>query len=116
MVSRCRTAAGVVITLVETEILRRLRRRFRSIHDNGIERFREQLGVMHIRARDDDGQRTAVGLDEEAALHPVFRTICGVRTDIIPPKRALLIAPSADCHFQFTPRSSSHCSTSTAQR
>src|SRR5262245_44747601 len=100
-------AAWVVVPFIQTEMLRRLGCGFRPLHDNGIERIRQQLGVVNICTGNDDGQRAAIGFDQNAALHAVFRTIRGVRTDIVPPKRALPMALSAACHLQSTPRSSS---------
>lgn len=108
------TAAGVVVSLIETQVLGRLRRRLGTIGYDRIECSAQQLRVIYVGTSHDDGQWAAIGFHQYAALHPVFRTVCRVRTDMVPPKRALLIAPSADCHSQFTPPSSSHSSVSAA--
>jgi hypothetical protein len=75
----------------------------------------EQLGVVDVDGHHDHAQRTAVGLDDHTAFGALFRAIRGVGTDMVPPKRALPIAPSALCQRQSTPPNSSQFSTSVAQ-
>src|SRR4051794_32338369 len=75
----------------------------------------KELVVAHVRSSHNQRKWPAIGLDQEASLHAVLAPVGGIRTDEVPPKRALPIAPSAACHSQFTPPNSSHSSTSAAQ-
>ncbi len=61
------------------------------------------------------GERSPVGLHQDAALHALLCPIGGVGVRKVPPKRALPIAPSAACHSHSTPPNSSHSSTRAAQ-
>ena len=101
------TSAGVVIPLVQTQVLLLARRRPGFRDDDGLQCALQQFRVMNIGARDHDPQWTAVRFDPHASLHPVFASIRRVLAHVIPPKRALPIAASADCHRQSTPPSSS---------
>src|SRR5512133_12877 len=106
---------AVVVALVQAKVLGRLLRGLGTLGHHGVERGLQELVVAHVRRGDHHRKRPAVGLDQEGTLHPVFPAVGGVGTDEIPPKRALPIAPSAACHSQLTPPSSSHSSTSAAQ-
>jgi hypothetical protein len=112
---RRRTTGRIVVSLVKAEMLRALRRRRRTLDYNRLNRLLQQLAVLNIGPGDDNAERTAGGLDDYAAFRARFAAIRGIWADLIPPKRALPIAPSALCHSQFTPPSSSQFSMSTAQ-
>src|SRR3954447_3173186 len=68
----------------------------------------KELVVAHVGSSHNQRKWPAIGLDQEASLHAVLAPVGGIRTDEVPPKRALPIAPSAACHSQFTPPNSSH--------
>lgn len=106
---------GIVIAFVQTQMLRRVVRWLRPIHNNRLNGLSQQFAVVDVGARHDHAQRSATGLDDHTAFGAVFRTIRGVGTDMVPPKRALPIAPSALCHRQSTPSNSSQSLTSVAQ-
>jgi hypothetical protein len=51
------------------------------------------------------GPRGSLSRSEVVTLvAPSLTPICGVATNQVPPKRALPMAVSADCHFQSTPQ------------
>ena len=104
---RRRMTGGVVIPLVQTQVLLLARRRPGFRYHDGLQCALQQFRVMNIGPGDHDAQRTAVGVDYHASLHPVFASIRRVLAHVIPPKRALPMAASADCHRQSTPPSSS---------
>lgn len=115
VIGRRLTPGGIVVSLVEAQVLRRVGCRLGTLDHDRVERLRQQLRVVDVRRGDDYRERAAVRLDQEAALRAVLGPIRGVRADMIPPKRALPMAPSAACQSQFTPASSSHSFTSVAQ-
>jgi hypothetical protein len=105
----------IVIALIQAQVLRRIVRRLRPIHNDRLNGLSQQLAVVDVGTGHNHAQRPPVGLDDQTALGAVFRTIRGVGTDMVPPKRALPIAPSALCHRQSTPSNSSQSLTSVAQ-
>lgn len=105
----------VVVSLIETKVLGFLLCRFRTFHDDGFDGGLQQLGVVDVRTVDYRAERTAILLDDYAALRPRFAAIRGISARFFPPKRALASAPSADCHSQLRPPSSSHSRTNSAQ-
>ena len=58
-----------------------------------------------------NAQGTALSIHKESPLGTSLATVRRVGPNQVPPKRALPMAPSADCHSQSTPPSSSHPST-----
>ena len=109
-------ASLAVVTLVQAQVLGRSFSWLRSLDHHGVERCGQELVVAHgVRPGDHHGERSSVGLDDETALRTFFGPIGGVGADEVPPKRALPIAPSAACHSQSTPPSSSQPSISAAQ-
>lgn len=109
----CFTPRRIVIAFVETQILWSFRRGLRTIHDDGLDRRSQQLRVVHVGAVDRRAQRTAILFDDQAAFRAWLAAIRWISADLVPPKRALAMAPSADCHSQLTPPSSSHSATIT---
>ena len=60
-------------------------------------------------------QGSACCVDQDALLAPSLAPVGGVASNGAPPKRALPMEQSADCHSQSTPPSSSQPSTRAAQ-
>ena len=110
------SAGGIVVAFIQAQVLRILFRWMGPLDDDRRDGLLQQLGVMDVCAGHHHPQRAAVGLDDHTALGAIFPAIRGVGADLVPPKRALPIAPSALCHRQSTPPSSSQFSTSVAQR
>jgi len=65
-------ARGMIIALIQTELLRSLDRRLWPLDHDGLERLREQLRVVHVGSGDGHAQGTTIGFDHETALHPLF--------------------------------------------
>jgi len=112
---RRHTSRGIVIAFIQAQVLRRIVRRLRPIHHDRLDGLLQQLGVVDVGARHDHAQGAAVRLDDHTAFGAVFPAIRGVGTNLVPPKRALPIAPSALCQRQSTPPNASQFSTSVAQ-
>ena len=109
LMSQCRTPAGrIVIALVQTQMLGRIFCYLGPLDYNCLDRCFEQFGIMHIRRCHNCRKRAAVCFDEDTAFYAVFCPVRGVWPDMVPPKRALLMAVSADCQRKSTPPSSSH--------
>src|SRR5215217_878466 len=92
------------------QMLRSLLGGFGTLHHHGVGLGFEQLEVRYVRSGYHRCQRFSVGLHEKGALHPILPPISGIGAYLVPPKRALPIAPSAACHSKSTPPSSSQCS------
>src|SRR5215207_2039507 len=99
-----------IVALIQAQTLRSLLGGFGTLHHHGLERGFEQLEVRYVRSGYHRRQRSSVGLHEKGALHPIFPPISGIGAYLVPPKRALPIAPSAACHSKSTPPSCSQCS------
>lgn len=82
-----------------------------SLHHNGVEGRLQQLGIVHVCSRNHNAQGAAVSIHKETPLGTSLATVRRVGPNQVPPKRALPMAPSADCHSQSTPPNSSHPST-----
>src|SRR5215204_7266550 len=104
-----------IVALIQAQTLRSLLGGFGTLHHHGLERGFEQLEVRYVRSGYHRRQRSSVGLHEKGALHPIFPSISGIGAYLVPPKRALPIAPSAACHSKLTPPSSSHSAIICAQ-
>ena len=107
--------SGIIVALVQTQVLRRFFSGLRPFHHDGLNGRFQELGVMDVGSGYYHTQWAAALLDEDTSFAPSLGAVRGVGTNRIPPKRALPMAQSADCHSQFTPPSSSHPSTKTAQ-
>lgn len=107
-VRRSIVTGRIIIAFIQTQVLFPAWRGPGPGHHDGLQRAFQQLGIMHIGTRDHDAQRTTIRFHHQAPLHPVFAAICWVLAHLIPPKRALPMAPSADCHRQSTPPRLSH--------
>ncbi len=60
------------VPLVGTEVLAAARAGPRAGDDDGVERRREEDGVMPMGAAHDEGQRDSTRVDEQTALGPLF--------------------------------------------
>jgi hypothetical protein len=109
-------SGGIIVGLVQAQVLRLLRRRLRPLHHDGRDGGTQQLGIVTIGPVDDQSERPALLIDQQTAFGALFATIGGVFAHLFPPpKRALPKAPSALCHFQETAPRSAHCATKRAQ-
>lgn len=104
-----------VIALIKTQVLRLLARGFGPFHHDRFERCLQQLVIIHVGGRHDNGQRPAIALCQEALFRAIFGSIRGVGADRPPPNRALPNIVSAACHSHWTACNSSHSVTSWAQ-
>src|SRR5215218_8707501 len=95
-----------IVALIQAQMLRSLLGGFGTLLQRGF----EQLEVRYVRSGYHRCQRSSVGLHQKGALHPILSPISGIGAYLVPPKRALPIAPSAACHSKSTPPSSSQCS------
>lgn len=97
----------VVIALVGAQMLQRLRRGLRALHDHGLQRLGQQPHVIAVRWGDHDGDRDPAALGQDAALGPPFATVRGIGPRRLPPNGALVIAPSMLCQVHSSPAKSS---------
>src|SRR5215203_1184234 len=95
-----------IVALIQAQMLRSLLGGFGTLHHRGF----EQLEVRYVRCGYHRRQGSSLGLHQKGALHPILPPISGIGAYLVPPKRALPIAPSAACHSKSTPPSSSQCS------
>lgn len=109
-----RAARGVIIARIKAQVLWRFLR-IGALDDDGFNRGFQEFRVMHIRAIDGDTERTSLFVANQTALRAIFRAIRRIGADFIPPKRALVMAPSALCQSQPTPPASSHSAISKAK-
>src|SRR3954451_17473209 len=105
----------VVVAFVQTQVLRSFFGGLRTLDHDCVKRGGQQLVVAHVRPGNHYSQRSSVGLDQQGAFHPILAPVGGIGAREVPPNRALPIAPSAACHSQLNPPSSSHSSTDAAQ-
>jgi len=98
---RSRFPGGIVEPLVQTQVLAMPQRIGRLNHDR-LKRVLQHHRVMPVGAGDADGDRIAAAFGQRAAFRARFGSIRGVFADMIPPKRALPIEQSADCHSNST--------------
>src|SRR5262245_39874307 len=106
-------AAGVVVGLVQAEVLPVLERVGALDHDR-LDRGRQQLGVVPVGAFDREPERAAASLDDQALLRAGLASVGRVGALFSPPKRALPMQPSAACQRQSTAPNSSHSLSSVA--
>ena len=75
----------------------------------------QEFRIMDVGSGHRHAQGSACCVDQDALLAPSFAPVGGVASNRAPPKRALPMEQSADCHSQSTPPSSSQPSTRAAQ-
>jgi hypothetical protein len=102
------TDGGVVIRLVQTDALRLLRRWWRSLDRDRVERALQQLVVVAVRAVVIEPDRDPRTLREDRTLRPPLARSVGFGPVLAPPSGALLIAPSPDRNDQAMPTTSSY--------
>lgn len=103
------------VALVHAQVLLEFADRIGRLNNNGLKRVLQDDRIVSVGAGDEHRDRTTVGFGQNTAFCSVFRTIGGIRPDIVPPKRALPIAPSMLCQDQSTPPSSAQALTSNPQ-
>jgi hypothetical protein len=57
-------ACWVIVPLVQTQVLRILCHRFRSVRHNRLDGLLQKFGVMHVGPGDHHPQRSAIGIDD----------------------------------------------------
>jgi hypothetical protein len=96
-------AFAVVVGLVETEPLRRLRSWRRALDRDRVERRLQQLVVVAVGAVVCQPDRDPAALAENRTFRPFFALSVGFGPVLGPPSGALVIAPSAASHDQSMP-------------
>ena len=102
---------GIVIPFVQAQVLHAFRARDYNVLQGRSQEFR----IMDVGSSHRHAQGPACCVDQDALLAPSFAPVGGVGSNRTPPKRALPMEQSADCHSQSTPPSSSQPSTRAAQ-
>ena len=102
---------GIVIPFVQAQVLHAFRARDYNVLQGRSQEFR----IMDVGSSHRHAQGPACCVDQDALLAPSFAPVGGVGSNRAPPKRALPMEQSADCHSQSTPPSSSQPSTRAAQ-
>jgi hypothetical protein len=99
--------ALVVVGLVQAEVLEDLFR-VGTLNDDRVDRLLEQLVVVDVRAGDHDPSGPPCCSTSTCFLVAIFALSVGFGPRLAPSKRLLPMTPSAACHSQRTPSSSSH--------
>ena len=102
---------GIVIPFLQAQVLHAFRARDYNVLQGRSQEFR----IMDVGSSHRHAQGPACCVDQDALLAPSFAPVGGVGSNRAPPKRALPMEQSADCHSQSTPPSSSQPSTRAAQ-
>jgi hypothetical protein len=103
----CLATGWVVIALVSTQVLGCLRKRFWSLHHYYFPSIGQQLHVMAVGPSNYHGQRDALTFGQQAPLSALLATVRGIGPSLLPPKGALVIAPSMLCQVHSKPTRSS---------
>ncbi len=74
----------IVIPFVQTQVLRPVRRRWRSSYGNAFDRLPRELEVVDVRARHGQSHRNTVRLGEQTSLGAGFASIRRVRAGFSP--------------------------------
>ena len=98
-----RFSVGVVVALVETQVLRSARPARRPQYD-GVERSCHHPFVVHVRACDQHGQGDTVAVREDVAFHTEFSPVRRVRPRFAPPFGAFTKALSSEAKSHLIPR------------
>ncbi len=99
---------GVVVGLVETEALGRLRGRLGPLDRNRVERVLQEEVIVAVGAFVVEPDRDSSSLAEDRTLRPFLALSVGFDPVFAPPNGALVIAPSAASHDQSIPTTSSY--------
>ncbi len=121
MLAACMVGAGladvfVVVTLVRTQVLRRLGHRFRTIREQTVERIFGQRVVILVRRSQNQAKGNALPIGDDAALGAELAAVDGAGAGKLPPKGAGTVAVSTICHSQSMPLSLSYLSRSFVHR
>jgi len=100
----------IVVSLVEADALRALRRRLGALDRDRVQRALQQLVIVAVRAVVIEPDRDARTLAEDRALRPPLALSVGFGPVFGPPSGALVIAPSAARNDQSIPTFSSYSS------
>ena len=103
-------ACGIVVPFVQAQFLSA----WRAPHHHALQGRSQQFRIMDVGSSHRNAQGSACCVDQDALLAAGFAPVGGVASNGAPPKRALPIEQSADCHSQFTPPNSWHSSIRTA--
>src|SRR5262245_29246503 len=79
---------GVVVTVIQTHVLRLLFARFGPLHRDALDRRADQLHVGPVGPFYRQAHRHAAALDQQAALDPLLGAVGGVFARLFPPPRA----------------------------
>ena len=104
-------ACGIVIPFVQAQVLSA----WRACHYYTLQGRSQEFRIMDVGSSHRYAQGSAYCVDQDASS---CSRLCAGRWGCVqwrPPKRALPIEQSADCHSQFTPPNSWHSSIRTAQ-
>src|SRR5919108_2832785 len=93
----------IIIALVQTYMLRRLRRGLRPLHYDSVQGLSQQLHVVPIGPCHHARQGNALPLRQHATLCPALATVRGMGARGLPPNGALVIAPSTLCQVHSSP-------------
>jgi hypothetical protein len=116
LISQRRIPAGrIVIAFVQTQMLWRIFRYLRPLDYNCLNRCFEQFCIMHVRCCNNCRKRAAICFNEDTAFYAIFCPVRVVWPNIVPAKRTLLIAVSADCHLKSIPPRSAQSAMRAAQ-
>src|SRR5579871_4699472 len=102
----------IVVALVQTQMLRLLLGGLGTLDYDRLQRFGQQLGVMHVGTGKHERERTATRFDEQALLGAGLASIGEIGANalfgctLLGTPRALPSMQSAACHSQLTPCSS----------
>jgi hypothetical protein len=88
-----RLTCGIVIALIQAQILWLRLGRLGSIYYNGFDRFIQQFRIMNIGSRQHDRKRTALSIRQNALFRTVFASIGGVGADFISTQARLAHGP-----------------------
>lgn len=94
---------GVVVPLVEAQVHWPTRTSRRADED-GVERGAHHPFVVHVRARQGDGERHTSAVSQNVAFAAEFCAIGRIRAGELPPLGAFTVALSREVHAQSIPR------------
>lgn len=115
MLRHCHPSGRIVVALIQTQILGILRRGLGPLRHHRIQRRIQQLGSVAIGPIHHRGQGSTVPFHQQTGLDAVLAPIGGIGANGVPPDRDLRKKPSAACHAQSTPPSSSQWCWTTPQ-
>lgn len=93
----------VVVALVETQVLGAARAT-RPTNRDSVEDFADHVGVGHVRASDQGGDRHAAPISQNVPLYAAFRAVRRIWPREVPPFGAFTEALSSELHFHAIPR------------